>query len=269
MSYTVSILIEAVDRASGVFRSLSDILGVFSLELGVVQGAAAGLAMTIVTELIDAVERAIEVAMECAEAYAQYEWVLVRVATATGALGEQARALAGRFEELTRSVGVEFGVGAAGAAEALESLVKAGLEGEEATRALEATLTLAQIELMDAGEAADYVAATLRAFSLSADQAAHVVDVLVNASIKGIATAREFAYALGYCSGIAAQMGLSLEETVAALVAMNNQGIQATYAGRYLMRMLQDLVEHSDRLGFSIYGASRASRGPSRGSSNT
>ncbi|RLF09658.1 MAG: phage tail tape measure protein, partial [Thermoprotei archaeon] len=100
------------------------------------------------------------------------------------------------------------------------------------------------------------VAAILRAFSLSADQAAHVVDVLVNASIKGIATAREFAYALSYCSGIAAQMGLSLEETVAALVAMNNQGIQATYAGRYLMRMLQDLIEHSDKLGFSIYDAS-------------
>ena len=256
MSYTVSILIEAVDRASGVFRALSNALGGFSLELGVVQGAVAGLATAIVTELVDAMERAIEVAMECAEAYAQYEWVLVRVATATGALGEQARALTGQFEELTRSVGVEFGVGATGAAEALESLVKAGLEGEEATKALEATLTLAQIELMDTGEAADYVAAILRAFSLSADQAAHVVDVLVNASIKGIATAREFAYALSYCSGIAAQMGLSLEETVAALVAMNNQGIEATYAGRYLMRMLQDLIEHSDKLGFSIYDAS-------------
>ena len=65
MSYTVSILIEAVDRASGVFRSLSDALGGFSIELGVVQGAVAGLATAIVTELVDAMERAIEVAMEC------------------------------------------------------------------------------------------------------------------------------------------------------------------------------------------------------------
>jgi len=37
---------------------------------------------------------------------------------------------------------------------------------------------------------------------------------------------------------------------------MNNQGIQTTYAGRYLMHMLTDLIEHSDELGFSIYDAS-------------
>ena len=256
MSYAVSILIEAVDRASGVLSGVAGALGEFGGVAGAVAGVVSGVLTKAIDLLVEALERAIEVARECVDAYAQYEWVLIRVATATGAVGEQAHVLAGQFEELTRRVGVEFGVGATRAAEALESLVKAGLEGEEATEALEATLMLAQIELMDTGEAADYVAAILRAFSLSADQAAHVVDVLVNASIKGIATARDFAYALSYCSGIAAQLGLSLEETVAALVAMNNQGIQATYAGRYLMRMLQDLIEHSDKLGFSIYDAS-------------
>ncbi len=256
MSYTVSILIRAVDRASGVLRGITDALRRFGLELGAVGGAVAGLAVALATELVDALEKAADAVQECVDAYARYEWVLVRVATATGALGEEARLLADRFEELTRQIGVEMGVGASRAAEALEALVKAGLEGREALEALQATLMLAQIELMDTGEAANYVASILRAFSLSADQAAHVVDVLVNASIKGIATARDFAYALSYCSGIAAQLGLSLEETVAALVAMNNQGIQATYAGRYLMHMLQDLIEHADELGFSIYDSS-------------
>ena len=256
MSYTVSILIRAVDRASGVLRGITGVLRRFGLELGAVGGAVAGLAVALATELVDALEKAADAVQECVDAYARYEWVLVRVATATGALGEEARLLADRFEELTRQIGVEMGVGASRAAEALEALVKAGLEGQEALEALQATLMLAQIELMDTGEAANYVASILRAFSLPADQAAHVVDVLVNASIKGIATARDFAYALSYCSGIAAQLGLSLEETVAALVAMNNQGIQAAYAGRYLMHMLQDLIEHANELGFSIYDSS-------------
>ena len=256
MSYTVSILVEAVDRASGVMRSLTSALDELGSSLNTAQALASGLATAIGIHLIGALEEAIRIAHECAETYARYEWTLMRIATATGVLGEEARYLMGELGDLARRMGVELGVGAFKAAEALEELVKAGLEGEEATKALEATLRLAQLELIEAGEAAGYVASILRAFSLSADQASHVIDVLVNASIKGVATAKDFAYALSFCSGIAAQLGLSLEETVAALVAMNNQGIQATYAGRYLMSMLSDLIEHSDKLGFSIYDAS-------------
>ena len=256
MSYTVSIIIEAVDRASGVLGALTGALDELGSSLDMTQALTRGLAIAIGVRLVNALEEAIRAAYECSEAYARYEWTLMRISTATGAIGEEARYLASQFDELARRAGVELGVGALRAADALEELVKAGLEGEEATEALEATLRLAQLELMDAGEAASYVASILRAFSLSADQAAHVVDVLVNASVKGIATARDFAYALSFCSGIAAQLGLSLEETVAALVAMNNQGIQASYAGRYLMSMLSDLIEHSGELGFSIYDAS-------------
>ena len=256
MSYTVSIIIEAVDRASGVLGALTGALDELGSSLDMTQALTRGLAIAIGVRLVNALEEAIRAAYECSEAYARYEWTLMRISTATGAIGEEARYLASQFDELARRTGVELGVGALRAADALEELVKAGLEGEEATEALEATLRLAQLELMDAGEAASYVASILRAFSLSADQAAHVVDVLVNASVKGIATARDFAYALSFCSGIAAQLGLSLEETVAALVAMNNQGIQASYAGRYLMSMLSDLIEHSGELGFSIYDAS-------------
>ena len=256
MSYTVSIIIEAVDRASGVLGALTGALDELGSSLDMTQALTRGLAIAIGVRLVNALEEAIRAAYECSEAYARYEWTLMRISTATGAIGEEARYLASQFDELARRAGVELGVGALRAADALEELVKAGLEGEEATEALEATLRLAQLELMDTGEAASYVASILRAFSLSADQAAHVVDVLVNASVKGIATARDFAYALSFCSGIAAQLGLSLEETVAALVAMNNQGIQASYAGRYLMSMLSDLIEHSGELGFSIYDAS-------------
>ena len=256
MSFTVSILIRAIDKASGVIGSISSALSGLGGALTGLAGIMGEFASTVGEVFISALQQVSSVVQECVTAYADYEWVLVRAATATGALGEEADELVSSFEGLTRELSTELGISATQAARALESLVKAGLEGEEAAEALRATLMLAQIELMDTGEAADYVAAILRAFSLSADQASHVVDVLVNASIKGIATARDFAYALSFCSGIASKFGLTLEETVAALVAMNNQGIEASYAGRYLMRMLSDLIEHSDKLGFSIYDAS-------------
>ena len=135
MSYRVSILIEAVDRASAVLSGLSRSFGQLGSRLNVLQGLITGVATALTTQLITALERAAELASECAEAYARYEWILVRVATATGAVGQEARALIGQFEELTRRVGVEFGIGATRAAEALEALVKAGLEGEEALEA--------------------------------------------------------------------------------------------------------------------------------------
>ena len=255
MSYTVSILVRAVDRASGVLRGLGSSISALEARLGSLSGLALAFADVAGDLALAALDRLAQAADACVEAYARFEWVLVRVATATGALGEGARVLAGQMGELARRVGVELGVGAVRAAEALESLVKAGLAGEEATRALEATLKLAQIELIGAGEAADYVAGILRMFSLSADQAERVVDALVNASIRGIGTARDFALALTYCGTTASLLGLSLEETLAALVKINNAGIEAYKAGRYLDAMLRALIEHSDELGFSIYDA--------------
>jgi hypothetical protein len=92
-------------------------------------------------------------------------------------------------------------------------------------------------------------------FKLSAEEAAHATDVLVNASVQGIGTAAQFARGLAYVGGRAEALGFSLEETTAALVAMNNQGINATSAGQYLNMMFTALITKSDKLGFSIYDA--------------
>jgi hypothetical protein len=80
-------------------------------------------------------------------------------------------------------------------------------------------------------------------FKLTADDTSRVVDVLVNASAAGRGTASEFAEGLKYVGTMASSMGLSLEETVTALVALNNSGLEATTAGRYLAGMLSDLTE--------------------------
>jgi hypothetical protein len=84
--------------------------------------------------------------------------------------------------------------------------------------------------------------AVMNQFKLTAEDTSRIVDVLVNASAAGRGTASEFAEGLKYVGTMANMMGLSLEETTAALVALNNAGLDATTAGRYLAGMLSDLI---------------------------
>jgi len=194
------------------------------------------------------------------QAFSDFEAATAKVIAATGLTGEEADRLRVELQSLAKTAGVEFGTGATKAMEALEALVKAGMEGEDAAKALTSVLQMATIEGINTAEAADLLVGVLNQFGYAAEDAAYVTDVLVNASMRGIDTASDFGLALSYCGSFASQLGFTLEETTAALVAMNNQGIAAEKAGRYLQSMLQDLINNADKLGFSIYETTDATR---------
>jgi TP901 family phage tail tape measure protein len=257
----VRVVLQAVDNASSTMQkvkvgmtqlsgALSQLGGGFASVNNIMQGFAAGgpwgAAAAAIGEIIGQAEKAVRV-------FAQFETAMVDVAAASGASGEELIQLRKDLQEAAMAAGVEFGVGATEAMKAMESLVKAGLEGEEAITALSAALTMAQVEGMATAEAADLMVGIMGMFQMSAEEAAHAVDVMVNASIAGIATSNEFATALSYVGGRANQLGFSLEETTAALVAMNNQGIAATTAGQSLNMMMTQMIQKSDTLGFSLY----------------
>ncbi|RLE37707.1 phage tail tape measure protein [Candidatus Woesearchaeota archaeon] len=228
---------------NNIKRGISGLSEIAKTAAGVLGGM---LAYDALNKVKDALEDSVNM-------FAKFEEVITRTVALSGAAGEEAEKLAQELQAAARAAGLEFGVGAVQAAEALESLVKAGLEGEAAIKALNATLELATIENISAGQAADLLVGVLNQFKMSAEEAEITADMLVNASAAGIDTASDFALALSYVGNQAAALGFTLEETLAALVALNNQGIAAEKAGRYLNAMLTDLIEHYDKLGFSIY----------------
>jgi len=230
---------EAVEETKGRFEGLSDVMK-----------AAAGVMIGEIAH--DAVNQLVEGCARAGEAFMDLEWTLKTIVAASGETGEAAEQLYSQLSEVAHAQ-EDLGFSAVEAAKALESLVKAGLSGEEAANALRSALQMARIENISTAEASDMLVGIMNQFGYVAADSAKVVDALVNASVAGVDTAGDFALALSYCGAQAASMGLSLEETLAALVALNNQGIAAEKAGRYLGSMLQDLVEHSDKLGFSIY----------------
>jgi len=130
-----------------------------------------------------------DVGRQATDSAAAFELATARIIAAVGATGEEAERLRRELEETAKTLGVEYGVGATAAMEALESLVKAGLEGEEAVRALAGVLQLATIEGISTEQAANMVVQAMTQFGLSAEEATRVVDGFVKASAAGIDTA--------------------------------------------------------------------------------
>ncbi len=196
-----------------------------------------------------------EVSRTATDSAASFELATARIIAAIGATGEEAERLRRQLEETAKTLGVEYGVGATAAMEAMEALVKAGLEGEEAVQALAGVLQLATIEGIDTSTAANMVVQAMTQFGLSAEEATRVVDGFVKASAAGIDTASGYASGLANVGATAHAMGLSLEETLAALVQLDNTFGSAQVSGTYLNRMLLDLAEKADKAGISLYNA--------------
>jgi TP901 family phage tail tape measure protein len=133
------------------------------------------------------------------------------------------------------------------AAEAQTELAKAGLTVEQIMGgALAGTLSLAAAGGLDLADAAIVSANALNAFKLSGDQTTHVADLLAAAANKSAADVSELAPALQQSALVAAQMGLTLEETTGGLAAFAQAGLKGSDAGTSFKTFLQRLVPQTE-----------------------
>jgi len=232
----INIILSAVDRASGALREVADatdsLADKFSSLKDIARVAGAVLLGEVAHDALGALTSSL---LDASNAFIDYESPLVRITAAMGLTGEEAAKMREELRRVAENQ-ADLGFSAVEAAEALESLVKAGLEGDDAAKALRSALEMARLEGTSTEQAANLLVATLNQFGMNAEDAGKALDVLVNTSALGIDAASDFAQALSYVGPAASMMVLSLEEVTAALVAMNNAGVQASSAGRYLAR---------------------------------
>ena len=201
----------------------------------------------------EATRSIISFAQESVKAFADLEYRSKRLAALSREAGQDIEKLAKDYMDAAIRSARQFGVSIKESSMAFDSLVRAGLSGAEAMNALNAVLAISQIEGVNAAQVADILVATLNQFSLSAQDAWRVADALTNAAAIGVSTMTQYANGLSYVGAVANQLGFSLEETLAALVAIDASIKDAAKSGRYLQAALSALVEKSDKLGFSIY----------------
>jgi len=174
---------------------------------------------------------------------AQFEQGMKRVEALLGdrAVGGAIKALTERAREL----GATTAFTATQAAEGMQFLTLAGFDALETFQAIGPALQLAQAGMLSLGEAADIVSNIMQGFNIEASETQQVVDVLAFVSTRSNTNIRQLGQAMKFVAPVAGALGLSVEETAAALGLLGNSGLQASLAGTSLRRVLSGLLNPS------------------------
>lgn len=154
------------------------------------------------------------------------------------------------------------GVTASDAATAMTELAKGGLTLQQAMAATRGTLQLATAGQLDVAQAAQIQSAAMNMFSLGADKAGHVADLLAAAANSSSAEVSDMGMALQQGGSVAAGFGVSIEDTLTALTAFSRMGINASDAGTMLKTSMLAITDQGkpaqgaiDELGLHLYDA--------------
>lgn len=187
-----------------------------------------------------------------------FEAGMSRVQAISGATGAELE----KLNEVALDHGANTAFSASEVAMAMENLASAGFETNEIIAALPGNLDLAASSGTDLAVATDIAASILRGFQLDAAEAGRVADVLAEAANRTNAGVEDMGEAMKYIAPVANAMGLSLEETAAAVGILADAGIKGSQAGTTLRGALtrltkptDDMVAVMERLGVEFFDA--------------
>lgn len=244
-------------EASGRFGAMRE-AGGGSLAMGAAMGvasagatAAIGAATAAVAALGAAIHDTVQTGMA-------FDAMMSQVQAKSGASAEEIEQL----REQAITLGASSVYSASEVAAAMKELGAAGMSTEQIMAAVPGVLSAAASEGMDLAEAASTMSDTLTQFGLGADQSSRVADVLAQAANASSAGISDLGHALRYAAPMAAAMGLTVEDTTAAVMALAQAGIRGEQAGTTLRGGFTALVnpgkqaaDAMDRIGLKVADA--------------
>jgi TP901 family phage tail tape measure protein len=166
----------------------------------------------------------------------------------TGAVSQATGADLERLRNTALELGRTTSFTAVQVAQLMGELGKAGFNVDEIDQMTAAVLNLSRASGTDAVMSAGIMAATLRQFSLGAEHATRVSDVMTLAANATFNSVEQLGEALSYAGPVAADLGMSLEDTVAILGTLGNVGIQGSNAGTALRRLGTITAAEADKM---------------------
>lgn len=156
---------------------------------------------------------------------------------AVGAVSQATTAELKSMTDVAKMLGATTSFTAVQVAQLMTELGRAGFKPDQINAMTGAVMDLARATGTDATLASGIMAASIRQFSLGAEDATRVADVLTKAANATFNSVESLGEALKYAGPVAAELGLSLEDTVAILGTLGNVGIQGSEAGTALRRL--------------------------------
>lgn len=171
------------------------------------------------------------------------------------------------FAELPK-VARETGVASEELATSLYFVVSAGLRGAEGLEVVRAAAKASAAGLGDMASITRVIVSALNAWGKENLSAAAATDALVAAVREGVLAPEEMANALGGVLGLAAQLGLTFQQTAGIVAGFTRFGLDAAEAVTALRAVLVQLVQGSaetrkslQQAGLSIHDLSAALKG--------
>lgn len=174
---------------------------------------------------------------------AGFEKRMSEVAAVSQSTAEEMAALTDK----AREIGETTAFSASQAADAMISLARNGLTANQVLGAARATTVLAGAGNIELAASADLVAATLAQFSLKASEAGRVADVFTVVTQKSRFSLGTLAEAMKYAGTTGAALGLSLEETSAAVAQFVDLGLDGSTAGTNFREAMLSLVNPTNQ----------------------
>lgn len=137
---------------------------------------------------------------------------------------------------------------AADAAEAMVDLAKAGFKANMAMAAARPALELSTGLHVAAADAAMYLGDTMDQFGLGANQAAKAADTLAATATGASGGIKDIWYAMKYAGPVANALGVSMQDTAAAIVGLGKAGIIGQTAGTTLRGAFSNLAAPTDQM---------------------
>lgn len=227
---------EAAAAAAAAAKGI-DAQGVAAVRASAAMTTMAGAASALSSYLLPMAAAAFGIGAVTRE-IATFDTSMSAVAAVTRATGAELEAL----RDVAKDLGDTTEFSAAQAADGLKFLGMAGFSARDAIAAIPDVLNLATAAQMDLASAADISSNIMSGFGIAAENAGDVADVLAAASSRANTDVSQLGQAMSTVAPISATLGISLEDTAAAIGVMSDAGIQGERAGTAMRGMLASLA---------------------------
>jgi TP901 family phage tail tape measure protein len=246
--FTVEAIFKGTDRFSTMLGAIETRAGRFSRNVGgafkdvgaMADRFASGLKQVAIgAAAIGAIAGA--GLLKVGEAGAHFEQSITNV----GAVMGKNRAQIVELEKEAMRLGVVTQFSASEVSEAMESMARKGFDAEEILQGIPGVLDAIAASGEGMAEVSTVVGSTIRGFGLDASKAAHVADILAFSAEKSGAKITDMGTALSTAAPTAKALGVSLEDTAAAVGLLQKMGIDASTAGSATATMLAKISKPS------------------------
>ena len=169
--------------------------------------------------------------------FRDFELEMAKVKAVSGATADEFKLLSDNAKELGRST-----IFSAREVAGLQlEFAKLGFTAKQIEGVTEATLNLAQASGSDLAQAAQVAGSTLRGFGLDVSETKRVTDVMAKSFASSGLDINTFADAMSFVGPVAAEAGMSIEETSAMLGILANSNIKGSKAGTAMRRIISEI----------------------------